>query len=275
MFVCLNGTFVKAREAKISLFDHGFLYGDGVYETLRTYNGNVWQLDEHLVRLENSARMLALKLPYSRREIGDLVEKLVQKNGFSESRIRITLTRGVNGFDFLQCRAPTFVVIAEKLQPQPPDVYKNGVKVVTVRLERTLPKVKSLNLLPLVLAQQEVAKARAYEALLVDHKGYVREGTITNVFLVKNSVLWTPKSNVLPGTTRAAILRLARKEKLPVRVTDFTIRKLSGADEMFLTNAPRGIMPVRQVDGHRMGRPGPVTKTLMQAFNDYIATTCG
>lgn len=273
MFVCLNGKFLKAHEAKISVLDHGFLYGDGVYETLRTCNGKIWQLKEHLKRLERSAAMIGLCPPVAVGTIGKWTEQLVRKNGFAESRIRITLTRGANGFDFTSLKKPTLLIQAEELVPQPPGVYKKGVKVVTIHIERTVPAMKSISLLPMVVARQKMGKA--YEALLVDHKGYVREGTITNVFMVKNGVLWTPAKHILHGTTRDYLLKLVRKERMKIRVQDFTLRKLLNAEEVFLTNAPRGIIPVRQVDTHQYGKPGPVTQHLMKIFDESLRKTCG
>lgn len=272
MFVCLNGKFLKGHEAKVSVFDHGFLYGDGVYETLRTCNGKVWQIEEHLNRLERSASRIGLCVPVSSDQIAKWIEQLVYKNGFGESRIRITLTRGSNGFDFSTVQKPTLLIQAEELKRQPISVYKNGVKVVTVRLERTEPSMKSISLLPMIVARQRMGDA--YEALLVDQKGYVREGTITNVFVVKNEVLWTPRTNILKGTTRNTLLKLARKAGITVKVQDFTTRKLANADELFLTNAPRGIIPVRRVDGSWYGRPGPVTRHLMKLLHDTITETC-
>jgi branched-chain amino acid aminotransferase len=272
MHVCLNGKFVKADQAKISIFDNGFLYGDGVYDTLRTYNGKVWELNEHLERLEKSAKVICLKIPYSKQKLAELVVKLIKKNGFKESRVRISLTRGQNGFDFLNAKKPTLLIVAEQLIPQPESVYKNGVTVVTVRAERFLPGVKSISLLPMVFAQQKAKKAKAYEGIFVDSKGFVREGSITNIFVVKNGVLFVPKTHILAGTTRKTVLKLARSLHFKIRITDFTRRKLYIADEIFVTNAPRGIIPVKKVDKYKVGsgRPGKITKQLMKSFNEYV-----
>lgn len=277
MLICLNGRFLKASDAKISVFDHGFLYGDGVYETLRTYGGKVWQIDEHLRRLEKSAEYLLLKLPVSKRTLAEWVRTLVQKNGFKESRIRITLTRGLNEFDFVTSRKPTLFIVAEKLQPQPTDVYRRGVKVITVRMVRTLPEAKSTSLLPFILARQQMAQKKAYEALFIDEKNFVREGTITNVFMVKNRVLYTPKQNILAGTTRAVILKVAKKIGIKVREESVSLRRLTSANEVFITNAPRGIIPVRQVDKHVIGsgKPGSLTMRIVKEFEDYIYKTLG
>lgn len=266
MFVCLNGKFLKAREAKVSIFDHGFLYGDGVYETLRTYGGKVWQIQEHLKRLERSGKRVELDLPISLEVLEKWVRKLVEKNGFQESRIRVTLTRGIS--------KPTLLIQSEKLHLQPESVYKNGIKTMMVYVERVAPEVKSISMLPMIIAQQCMKHSGAYEGLLIDNKRYVREGTITNVFMVKNGVIFTPKSRILKGTTRNCIIKIARKMKMRLRVEDFTVRKLKNADELFLTNALRGIIPVRRVDDHIYGRPGPVTKQLMRTFDDAIRKTC-
>lgn len=272
MFVCLNGKFLKASRAMVSVFDHGFLYGDGVYETLRTYDGKVWQMDAHLVRLEKSAALLSLRLPVAKNKIAQWVRELVARNGFKESRIRITLTRGVNDFDFVSCKKPTLLILAEKLVLQPAEVYRNGVKVVSVGMFRVLPEAKSISLLPFILARQKMASARAYEALFVDEKKMVREGTITNVFMVKDGALYTPRKNILMGTTRDVILKLSVKRWGKVREQDFSLRELYGADEVFITNAPRGIIPVRQIDGHIIGsgKPGPLTAKIMKAFAEYV-----
>lgn len=274
MFVCLNGTFLDAREAKISVFDHGFMYGDGVYETLRTFRGRVWQMDAHLHRLERSARKLSLNIPYSRKTVQSWVRKLCLKNGYPDSRIRITLTRGQSGFDFSSSQNPILLIQAWPLKPEPESVYKRGVKVITLRCERVLPSVKSISLLPFVLGQQMAEKARASEGIFVDRKGYVREGTMTNVFIVKKGAIITPGENILSGTTRATLLQLARRRKLKVRVAECTVRSLLNADEIFITNAVRGIIPVRQVDNRVIGSPGPVTRMLIQALHEHMEKTC-
>ncbi len=300
MIVFLDGRFVEALKAKVSIFDHGFLYGDGVYETLRTYGGKIWQLDEHLRRLTNSAKMLGLKLPVSRAQIGEWVREVVRRNESAdrlklssrarnarrcEWRMRITLTRGQNSFDFLSCKKPTLVIAVQKLKSEPQAIYRQGVLVVTVKMERFLPEAKTISLLPFILARRGMARKRAYEGIFVDARGYVREGTITNVFMVKDGVLWTPKSGILPGTTREVVLKIVRGmggrgKVIPaggpvVRVADFKLAQLYAADEVFLTNAPRGIIPVREIDGRKIGRakticPGPITRKIQIEFAKKI-----
>jgi branched-chain amino acid aminotransferase len=246
------------------------LYGDGVYETLRTYGGKVWQMEPHLKRLQKSAGSLRLKLKWTRAQLSFYVKKLVRMHGHKESRIRIMITRGMNGFNFMTCKEPTLLIIAYKLVPQSAKIYKNGVKTVIVRGQRILPQVKSTSLLAYIVAQHQVAAKKAYEGIFVDEKGFVREGTITNVFAVKNGVVFTPKSGILAGLTRDCLLKLMRKNGIKVRVSDFTARKLYGADEIFLTNTTKGIIPVSILDGKKIGtgRPGVVTKKIMELFDE-------
>jgi branched-chain amino acid aminotransferase len=272
-FVFLNGRFITQKEAKISVFDHGFLYGDGVYETLRTYQGKVWQIDEHFKRLKKSAQWTGLRLPWSQAQMNQWIYKLIRLNGLKEARIRITLTRGTNQFDFVSCKKPTLLILAQELQPEPKSVSKDGVKIITVKLERILPEVKTISLFPFILAKQEIAKKKAYEALFVDSRGYVREGTMANFFLVKKGILMTPKKNILQGTTRRRILKIARKLELKVRLVDIKKRQLYGADEIFITNAPRGIVAVKQVDGKVLKPvPGSLTKLIKDEFIHEISS---
>lgn len=273
MVVFLNGRFVEEEKAVVSVFDHGFLYADGVYETLRTYGGVVWQMDEHLWRLEHSAGLVGVTLPWSLRKIGIWILETIVRNGFPESRIRVTVTRGANGFDFGSSKKPTICIQVQKLIPELPDVYQRGVDVVSFSAVRTLPEAKTLSLLPMVLAQRFMRRKGAYEALFVDN-GCVREGTVTNVFAVIAGVLVTPGKGMLAGTTRDFLLKLARRQGMKARVRDLKLAELFKADEVFVTNAPRGIVPVRKVDGEKIGKdcPGPVIVALSQAFGEEIAT---
>jgi len=272
MIVFLNGKFEEARKAKVSVFDHGFLYADGVYETLRTYGGKVWQIEEHVKRLRNSAGMIGLPLPWSLKQMGDWIKQTVRRNGFNESRIRVTVTRGENGFDFGPAIKPTICIQVRKFVKQPAEIYRRGASVVTFRAERLLPEAKTLSLLPMVLAHRFMKKKKAYEALLVDHKGFVREGTMTNFLMVKGGVLVTPGAGVLAGTTRDAVLAVARRLGVKIRMRDVKLKELYEADELFLTNAPRGIIPVRSVDGKKISKscPGEMTKMLSASFKKKI-----
>jgi len=290
MYVVLNGKFVDERKAAISALDHGFLYGDGVYETLRTYGGKVWQIGRHMGRLESSAGLLKIDFPWSREKIEGWVNGLVKKNGYAESRIRVTVTRGANGMVFDGAVKPTILIQAVELKAQPARIYKSGVGVITVKMKRIMPRAKTISLLPMVLAWQQMKEKKAYEAVYVDEKNNVLEGTVTNVFAVKKGVVYTPKNGVLPGTTREAIMTAARRSGIKMKLRDFKVRFLRGADEVFISNAPRGIVPVRSVDGVKVGGerkggaggavkvgrgmsagcPGPVTRSLMKTFEEYI-----
>lgn len=276
MVVFLNGKFVDARKAAVSVFDHGFLYADGVYETLRTYGGFVWQIEEHLRRLRRSAEMIGIRLPWSGEKLAGWIRQTVKRNGFTESRIRITVTRGSNGFDFGPADKPTLCIQVQRLQVQPAKVYREGAAVVTFDAQRILPEAKTLNLLPMVLAQRSMKTKNADEALLVyssaGGRGTVKEGTVTNFFMVRRGFLVTPAAGVLAGTTRDAVVKLARRLGIPVRMRDVKLAELYEADEVFLTNAPRGIIPVRSIDGEKIGKscPGPLTKRLTGAFKAKI-----
>lgn len=276
MFVCINGTLVEAREAKISIFDHGFLYGDGVYETLRTYGGKVFQMNEHMKRLDNSIKRLGMGDAVQTKKIEQWIEKLIAKNGYPESRIRVQVTRGKNGFDFGEAKQPPVVIVAERLKPLDAMLYKKGVDVITVDESRCLPEVKSTSLLAMIVARQTAIRNDAFEALFVE-SGWVKEGSISNLFVVKNGILLTPKKGILVGITRGLILKLAGKMEVKVEEGDFTRRKLYNADEVFITSTVKGIIPVKKVDGKKIGngKPGPMTQSLMQAFHEYTTAKIG
>lgn len=263
MVVYLNGKFVNARDAKISIFDPGFLYGDGIFETLRTYRGTLWQISEHIERLFESARMRGWKLSWSPKEIAAAVEKTVQKNHFPESRIRITITPGV--------KQPTLFIWAQPLERLQASAYEKGVLAITFPLERPFPQMKTTSMQPLLIARSEMQKKRAFEVFLINNKGFITEGTWTNVFIVKRKFLITPRLSVLLGTTRDMVLRLA-KPLFRIKLRDIMRRELMHADECFLTNAPKGIVPVVRVDGEKIGsgRVGPVTKHLMREFEKKV-----
>ncbi|MBI2453074.1 aminotransferase class IV [Candidatus Peregrinibacteria bacterium] len=285
MFVFLNGQFVSADKAKISVFDHGFLYGDAVYETLRTYSGYVWQVEKHVRRLFMSARCISMKLPWKKSQVVDWIQMAVSKNRdvlgdstqqglkkfFQEFRIRVTVSRGVNHFDFGKPEKPTIFIIIELLKPESKSVYEQGVKVITYHVSRIFPEVKTTNMVPTILARQEMARKKAYEALLVDRKGYVTEGTVTNVFIVKNDVLLTSREDILFGTTRDVILKIAHRF-MKVKFCEIPLRELYRANECFICNAPRGIIPVTFVDSRKIfhGKVGVYTRSIMEKYEKMI-----
>ncbi|MBI4994991.1 aminotransferase class IV [Candidatus Peregrinibacteria bacterium] len=263
MVVYLNGKFINARDAKIPIFDPGFLYGDGIFETLRTYRGKIWQMEEHLERLYESARMRGWNLHLKPAEIAQAIEKTIAKNNFKESRVRITITPGV--------QTPTLFIWVQPLEKLPSKVYSRGVSAITFPLERPFPQMKTTSMQPLLIARAEMAKKRAFEALLLNCKGYITEGTWTNVFIVKKKKIITPRLGVLLGTTRDTILKLAKK-LFRIKFKDITRRELLNADECFVTNAPKGIVPIVRVDGEKIGtgRVGPITKHLVKEFENKL-----
>lgn len=263
MVVYLNGKFLNARDAKISVFDPGFLYGDGIFETLRTYKGKIWQITEHLERLYESARMRGWKLSWRPDELAEILGKTVRKNSYPESRIRISITPGI--------KQPTLFIWVQPLENVPISAYSRGVSVITFPLERPFPQMKTASMQPLLIARSEMLKKRAFEALLLNHRGFITEGTWTNVFIVKRKTVITPKLGVLLGTTRSTVLKLA-KPLFRIKLRDITRRELMNADECFLTNAPKGIVPVVKIDGEKIGRgaPGPITKHLQKEFEKKI-----
>lgn len=259
----LNGKFVDARDAKIPVFDPGFLYGDGIFETLRTYNGVIWQMDEHLERLFESAQMRGWKLPWPSSELAQIVGKTLQKNSFRESRIRISITPGV--------KQPTLFVWIQPLDQLSRHAYSHGVSAITFPLERPFPQMKTTSIQPLFIARAEMSKKRAFDALLINRRNCITEGTWTNVFMVRKKAVITPRLGVLLGTTRSTVLKLARP-LFRVKLRDMTRRELLNADECFLTNTTKGIVPVVKIDGEKIGtgKVGPVTKHLQKVFDEKV-----
>ncbi|HLG25193.1 MAG TPA: aminotransferase class IV [Candidatus Gracilibacteria bacterium] len=265
MEICINGKFFPSRRAKVSVLDHGFLYGDGVYDTLRTYEGRFLDPGLHLARIRQSASGLGIKIPWSDKQLSGWLQQMVQQNGLGNARVRLTITRGLNGFDFTTSKNPTLVITAERLRPDPA-LYKKGVKVITVNYQRPFPELKTIGLTVMILAHRLMALKKAYEAILIDDAGYVREGTVTNVFMVKNGRLFTPATKILKGITRQRVVKLAAKIGLPLAARDFRMTELTKADEIFLTSTVREIIPVTALNGKKVGKgvPGPVTAKIMQ-----------
>ena len=281
MWVYLNDRFVPKEEAVVSVFDHGFLYGDGVFETMRAYQGRVLQLSEHLMRLGRSASSLQLPLPASPSHLAELVRASLTRNSLQEATVRVTVSRGEGdiGLDPALCKRPTLVIIAQPFQPYPPSLYEEGVSVIVVHTRRNLaeavpPHVKSLNFLNNILAKMEAKAAGAYEGLLLNHAGAVTEGTTSNIFLVQRGRLRTPSLDcgILEGITRSLVLRLARELGIPSEERVVTVDDLFNADECFLTNTTQEILPVREIDGRVLadGRPGPMTRRLHTSFRSGL-----
>lgn len=278
--VNIDGQLFPAAQARISVFDRGFLFGDSIYETLRTYGGKPFLMDRHLQRLQTSAEMLFLQLPLDLEEFSRQVIRTVDASSNAECYIRIIVTRGAGriGLDVNLSKQPSYVIIVIPLEPPSPEYYKTGIKISVVSVRRnditTLnPKIKSSNLLNNVLAYVQAKKHGAFEGILCNMAGNVAEGTGSNIFIVQNGILMTPppEAGLLEGVTRALTLDLAAEENIPCREMHFTAEQLIQSDECFITSTTKEILPVRQVDEKEFSVvPGPVTRRLMEAYRKFV-----
>jgi len=275
--VYLNGEFVPEEEAKVSVFDHGFLYGDGVFEGIRAYDGYVFKLEEHLDRLYDSARAINLEIPMARAELREAILETLRVNGLRTAYIRPIVTRGVGdlGIDPRKCPRPGVIILVKDWKTlYPEELYERGLRAIVASTrarppESLPPSVKSLNYLTNILAKLEAIAAGADEAIMLDVRGFVAEGTADNLFLVKKGVLYTPPVTTnLPGITRGVVIELAREAGYPVREEYFGVAQLYGADEVFLTGTAAELIPVVEIDGRPVadGKPGPVFRDLRQRF---------
>ena len=282
--VYINGKFYPQSDAKVSVFDHGLLYGDGVFEGIRAYNGRVFKLERHMDRLFHSAKAIDLKIPHSKDEIAKIVLDTCRRNDIKEGYIRPIITRGPGdlGLDPRKVKSgPTIVVIAQPSINLLGKVYERGLKVVTSSYRRVPPQslspsIKSLNYLNNIMAKVEANQYGADEALMLDIHGYVSEASAENVFIVRNHTLVTPfTSTNLPGVTRETVLELAPGLNLMAQEQFFTLYDVWAADEAFITGSAAEIAPVVEVDGRTIGdgKPGPTTKKIMKAFRDLVVST--
>lgn len=271
MYVFLNGQFVTLKKAQVSVFDNGFLYGDGFYTTMRLYDGKLVDFPMHFERLKKASNILKIPLLYSCVHLENYVKKLVKLNKLKDARIRITVSRGANGFSFEGAKKPTILIHSQELVINK-KIYKSGIAVQTCVLDRICHSIKTLSLIHMVLAHNFVHPKGAYEALLLDKNSFVKEGAATNVFMVKNGVIFTPKTKILCGITRSIVIKLAKSYGLVVKVQDFKLLKLKSADEIFLTNTVREIIPVTRLNGQKVGfgKIGKTTKLLIEAYKSYI-----
>jgi branched-chain amino acid aminotransferase len=256
MHVYLNDRIVPASEAKVSVFDHGFLYGDGIYETMCVYEGVVFMLDEHIERLYRSAYLIGLAIPKKISDIKIAIYETLKANSLTNAYVRLTISRGYGpvGLDPELCKEPTFVVITNKFKSYPKSYYEEGIKLTIASVRRNLrealnPQIKSLNFLNNILAKIEAKQADAYEAIMLNAEGYLTEGTISNIFFVKNGILCTPsvECGILDGITRGIVIDLAVKNGLEVREGAFTQDELYDASEVFITNTTMEVMPVSSI----------------------------
>jgi len=277
--IFLNGRMVPENEAVLSVFDHGFLYGDGVFEGIRAYNGRVFRLEEHIRRLYESAHSIMLSIPYTQQEMIGAVVDTVNANNLRDAYIRLVVSRGVGdlGLDPRKCKKSTIVIIADKIVLYPDELYEKGLSVVTVATRRNLaealdPKIKSLNYLNNILAKIEANRAGVLEALMISGQGYICEGTGDNIFIINRGRLITPPPHlgILVGITRDAVIELAEQEGITVHEVPFTRHDLYVADECFLTGTAAEIIPVIEADMRTIGsgKPGLLTRRLIKRFRE-------
>jgi len=281
--VYLNGRFVDQSQAVVSVFDHGLLYGDGVFEGIRSYDGLIFKLKEHVDRLFESAHTIMLKIPMNKEELIGVVKQSLRINRLHDAYIRLVVTRGEGdlGLDPRKCAKPTVFVIADKIELYPKKLYDQGLALITVATQRNVPEalnpqIKSLNYLNNILAKIEAITAGYEEAIMLSHSGYVTECTGENIFIVKKRQLLTPPPyiGVLRGITRQTVMDLGVRQRLEVREDLLTRHDLFNADEVFLTGTAAEIVPVVKIDGRVIGsgKPGPVTKKLQHAFRQVTKT---
>ena len=277
MLIYIDGEFLPKAEAKVSVFDHGLLYGDGVFEGIRSYNGRVFKLDEHLERLYDSAKSIMLQIPIPIETMKETVLETLRRNHLSEAYIRLVVTRGVGdlGLDPDKCPKPSIIIIADKIALYPQKFYEDGLEIVTVSIRRNYseainPRIKSLNYLNNILAKIEGKQSGAEEVLMLNAEGYVVECSGDNIFWVKNDVIVTPPVHmgILDGVTRNSVIDLARDAGMRVEERVFTRHDLYIADECFLTGTAAEVIPVVKIDRRAIGdgHPGKITEKLIAAF---------
>jgi len=280
MKIYINGKFYDKENAKVSVFDHGLLYGDGVFEGIRSYNRRVFKLKEHIIRLFESAQSIMLKVPLAKEQLIKATIQTIKANKLDNAYIRLIVTRGEGdlGLDPRKCyKGATIIIIADKIALYPEKLYREGLSIVTVPTVRNLPEalnpqIKSLNYLNNILAKIEAGNAGCDEAIMLDSLGYVAECTGDNIFVAKNNQLYTPPQcmGTLRGITRDAILEIARKNKIPAHEHVITRHEVYISDECFLTGTAAEIIPVVKVDGRNIGlaKPGKLTLKLIKKFKE-------
>ena len=281
MKVWMNGELRDAAEASVSVFDHGLLYGDGVFEGIRLYNGRIFRAAEHVERLFDGARAIRLKIPYSNEQIIEALTQTATANDLTDGYIRLVVTRGVGtlGLNPFMCEHPCVFVIADTIQLYPAELYETGMSVIIASTQRNSPnaldpRIKSLNYLNNILARMEAVDAGVAEAIMLNADGLVAEATGDNVFIVRDDVLATPPmyAGILGGITRGLVLSLAHEAGIEVVERELSRYDLYTAHECFLTGTAAEVVPVTKIDGRSIaaGDVGPITKTLMAAFGERV-----
>lgn len=281
MKIYIDGKYYDKSNAKISVFDHGLLYGDGVFEGIRIYNGKVFKLKEHIQRLYDSAKAILLEIPMTMKEMEAAVEDAVKVNEKKDGYIRLVVTRGEGslGLDPALCKKATIIIIVDNIQLYPKEYYEKGIEVITVATRRIPsecldPRIKSLNYLNNILAKIEAKQAGCLEAVMLNTQGFVAECSADNIFIVKNGGLLTPAAyhGALDGVTRQTVMELAEKMGIKTYEATLTRYDLYNTDECFMTGTGAEIIPVIKIDGRVIGngRPGPITGKLINSFNELI-----
>jgi branched-chain amino acid aminotransferase len=284
MKIFIDGKYLNERDAKVSVFDHGLLYGDGIFEGIRIYNGRIFKLKEHIDRLFYSAKAILLDIPMTHAELMKATVETCRQNKLRTGYIRLVVTRGVGnlGLNPRSCKKPSVIVIADKIQVYPAELYARGMDIVTVPTVRNLhsalnPAIKSLNYLNNILAKIEANNAGVEEAVMLNSEGFVAEGTADNLFILKNGEVFTPPNSAgaLYGITRQTVIDLAHAAGLKVSEPNLTRYDLFNADECFLTGTGAEIMPVVKIDGRIIGtgKPGKFTRELVEKYHALTNAT--
>jgi len=284
--VWIDGKLLDKRDANISVYDHGLLYGDGVFEGIRVYHGRVFEFDAHLDRLYDSAKAIRLTIPLAREQVAAAVEETVKANGFRDCYVRLIVTRGVGylGINPNKCEKPSVIVIADHISMYPKEMYESGMAVIAATVIRNhpnalSPRIKSLNYLNNVLARIEANDAGVPEAIMLNGEGNVAECTGDNIFIVRRAQLQTPTTHdgILEGVTRKVIMDLAARLHIPCVEKSLQRHDLYVADECFLTGTAAEVIPVTKIDGRPIGdgKPGPLTRQLIEAFHRHVKEVAG
>ena len=282
MKVYLNGKLVDSADATVSVFDHGLLYGDGIFEGIRLYKGCVFKLDEHLDRLEKSAKAILLRMPWNREQLAEAVCEACRANNLEDGYIRLVVTRGVGslGLSHLSCKDPQLIIIADKITLYPEEHYTRGLKIITSPTRRInpaalAPMVKSLNYLNNILAKADANQAGCLEAIMLNDQGYVAECTGDNIFIRHKDKWFTPPTaaGALKGITRGAVLEIMEKMGIACEEMNLTRYDIWTADEMFLTGTAAEVIPVVEVDSRTIGdgHPGQQTHKLLEGFHELVS----
>ena len=280
--VWIDGELVNQSEAKVSVYDHGLLYGDGIFEGIRAYNGKVFLCKEHIGRLYEGAHYVNLEIPISKEDMVKALNDTIKANELTDAYIRLLVTRGTGdlGLDPRKCDKATVIIIAASIALYPEELYQKGLDIITsavpaVHGEALNPRVKTLNYLNNIMAKMEAIRAGKLEAIMLNHQGFVAECTGDNIFIIKNGILKTPSvySGILEGCTRNLVINLAKEAGLAVEETNLQRYDLYTADECFLTGTGAEVIAVIDIDGRKIGtgKPGSITQDMLKRFRDYIA----